>query len=67
MEIKNFVPKQMPALFEPSVLENLSEGLKIPEKLLALKMGKTQMFNVDVENVTNHEIYLRNRTLLGHL
>lgn len=63
----NFIPKQMPALFEPTVLENLPEGLTIPEMLVPLKRGKTQIFNVDVENVTDHDIHLRNRTLLGHL
>ena len=62
-----FVPNSMLAMFEPEVDPSLPDGLQINETLVSLKNGTTQRLHINVENVTDHDIYLRNRTVLGRV
>eukprot|EP00794_Sanderia_malayensis_P011482 gene11482-12679_t len=62
-----FIPMKIPALFEPNICASLPDGLKIAETLVALKKGKTQIIHINVENETDHDICLQNRTVVGHL
>ena len=62
-----FVPKSMLAMFEPEVDPSLPDGLQINETLVSLKNGTTQRLHINIENVTDHNIYLRNRTVLGRV
>ena len=61
------VSTRMPVLFEPDELEPWPPGLVIPERLTAVKPGKSSHIQVGVMNSTNHDITIPNRTPLGHL
>ena len=62
-----FIPNQMPALFVPNVTDNVPEGLKLDETVVCLKKSSTQIIHLNVENETDHDICLRNRTHIGQI
>ena len=56
-----------PVIFEPDGLHPWLSGLVIPEKLLAVKQGKSSQIEIEVTNTTKHDILLPNRTVLGRI
>ena len=56
-----------PVIFEPDELHPWPSGLVIPEKLLAVKQGKSSQIEIEVTNTTKHDILLPNRTVLGRI
>ena len=62
-----FVPNSMLAMFEPALNQNLPDGLQITETIVSLKSGTTQRLQISIENLTDHDIHLRNRTVLGRV
>ena len=61
------ITRRTPAIFEPDVAGNFSQGLQITEELVTLKQGTTQIVHINVTNISDHDIRLRNRTVLGNL
>ena len=41
--------------------------MQVSETLLTVKKGKLSQVDIDITNITSHEIVLRGRTLLGRL
>ena len=62
-----FVPNSMLAMFEPELNQYLPDGLRTTETLVSLKSGTTQRLQISIENSTDHDIHLRNRTVLGRV
>ena len=60
-----FVPNSMLAMFEPELNQHLPDGLQTTETTASLKSGTTQRLQISIENSTDHDIHLRNRTVLG--
>ena len=56
-----------PAIFEPEITGGFPDGLQLAETLVMLKRGVTQILQICIENTTDHDIRLRNNTLIGHL
>ena len=56
-----------PVIFEPDELHPWPSGLVIPEKLLAVKQGKSSQIEIEVTNTTKHDIILPNQTVLGRI
>ena len=61
------VEKLTPVLFVPETLAEWPDGLEVTETLLNIKPGKTSRVKVAVYNGTDHDIVLKNRTMLGCL
>ena len=61
------VAEKTPVLFEPDELASWPDGLTVHETLTTVKQGSTSQVKIDVVNTTNHDIVLRNRTVLGRL
>ncbi len=61
----SFLPKSMLAMFEMDITQHLPDGIRPTETLVLLKNGTTQLLQINVENTTDHDIKLRNRTVLG--
>ena len=62
-----YIARSVPAIFEPEMIGGIPDGLQLTEMLVTLKRGTTQMLQVNIENLTNHDIRIRNNTLVGHL
>ena len=56
-----------PVIFEPDELHSWPSGLVNPEKLLAVKQGKSSQIEIEVTNTTKHDILLPNQTVLGRI
>ena len=54
-------------LFVPETLVEWPDGLEVTETLLNIEPGKTSRVKVVVYKGTNHDIVLKNRTMLGCL
>ena len=61
------VEKLTPVLFVPETLAEWPDGVEVTETLLNIKPGKTSRVKVAVYNETDHDIVLKNRTMLGCL
>ncbi|KAK3720025.1 hypothetical protein QZH41_005170 [Actinostola sp. cb2023] len=61
------VAESIPVLFEPDELCHLPQGLEVPEALLTLTKGKTNIVDIEVLNTTHHDIKIRGRTVMGTL
>ena len=61
------IASHTPVIFEPDELHPWPSGLVIPEKLLAVKQGKSSQIEIEVTNTTKHDILLPNRTVLGRI
>ena len=61
------IASRTPVIFEPDELHPWPSGLVIPEKLLAVKQGKSSQIEIEVTNTTKHDILLPNRTVLGRI
>ena len=58
---------RLPVLFEPDVESPWSSGLEVPETLVTIRGGASSPVRIQVRNTTDHDITLRNRTVLGKL
>ena len=54
-----------PFIFEPDELSPWPTGLVIPDKLLAIKPGKSSQIEIEVTKITKHDILLPKRTVSG--
>ena len=61
------IVNQTPVIFESDELSLWPMGLVIPEKLLAIKPGKSSQIEIEVTNITKCEILLPKRTVLGRI
>ena len=61
------VARPTPVLFEPYETSPWPHGMQVSETLLTVKKGKLSQVDIDITNITSHEIVLRGRTLLGRL
>ena len=61
------VKKLTPVPFVPETFAEWFDGLEVSESLLNIKPGKTSRLKVAVYNGTDHDIVLKNRTMLGCL
>lgn len=61
------VEKLTPVVFVPEPPAKWPDSLEITETLLNIKLGKTSKVKVAVYNGTDHNIVLKNRTMLGCL
>ena len=52
------IVNRTPVIFEPDELSLWPMGLVIPEKLLAIKPGKSSQIEIEVTNITKHDILL---------
>ena len=55
------------AVFEPDEEETWPSGLSMSETLLRIKGGSSNQVKLEVRNDSNHDIVLKNRTLVGRL
>ena len=61
------IASHTPVIFEPDELHSWPSGLVIPDKLLAVKQGKSSQIEIEVTNTTKHDILLPNQTVLGRI
>ena len=61
------IASRTPFIFEPDELHPWPSGLVLPEKLLAVKQGKSSQIEIEVTNSTKHDILLPNQTVLGRI
>ena len=61
------IVNQTTVIFEPDELSLWPTGLFIPEKLLAIKPGKSSQIKIEVTNITKHDILLPKQTVLGRI
>ena len=54
-------------MLEPDVESGFPPGLEVHESLLTLKKGNCSRINLQIVNKCNHDIILKNRSLLGSL
>ena len=54
-------------VFEPDEEETWPSGLSMSETLLRIKGGSSNQIKLEVRNDSNHDIVLKNRTLVGRL
>ena len=59
------IASRTPVIFEADELRPWPTGLVIPEKLFAVKQGKSSHIEIEVTNTTKHDILLPNRTVLA--
>ena len=59
--------KPTPVLFEADENGQWPSGLQVSDTLLTAMAGKSCRVQVEVKNITKHDIVLRNRTALGRL
>ena len=57
----------VPVLFEPDELSQSPTGLEIYETLKTVKKGSVSRVDIEVHNISDHDITLPRRTLLGRL
>ena len=62
-----YIGQTLPVLFEPDENTKLSTGLELHETLTSVKNGTKAVVQITVRNTTNHDILLRDRTVLGRL
>ena len=61
------IDEKTPVMFEPDVESGFPPGLEVLESLLTLKNGNCSRINLQIVNKGNHDIILKNRSLLGSL
>ena len=61
------IDSEIPILFEPEENSDLPYGLVVSESLFSLKPGKSNVIKFRVKNITNHNIVLPKRTVLGRI
>ena len=61
------IGRKVPALFQPDELHEWPDGIQIPETLVNVTGGSSCRISIQVENTTDHEIVIKNRTRLGRL
>ena len=64
------IANRTPVIFKPDKLRpwpNGPTGLVIPEKLFAVKQGKSNQIEIMVTNTTKHDILLPNPTVIGRI
>ena len=61
------IDEKTPVMFEPDVESGFPPGLEVHESLLTLKKGNCSRINLQIVNKSNHDIILKNRSLLGSL
>ena len=61
------VDDKLPVLFEPLESSEIPEGLVLQDSLLFVKRGNTSRVKIPVHNMTNHDIVLTSRAVLGTL
>ena len=61
------IARDTPILFESDENPELPHGLIVSDSLLTLKRGKTSIVNIEVKNVSKHDIVLPHRCLLGRI
>ena len=61
------IESRFPVLFEPDVESPWPSGLEVPETLVTLRGGASSRVGIQVRNITDHDIILKNRTVLGKL
>ena len=59
--------KRTPVIFEPDEAAPWPDGLSMPETVLCVKHGKSRTVSVEVTNMSNSDISLQGRTVLGRL
>eukprot|EP00794_Sanderia_malayensis_P013146 gene13146-14497_t len=62
-----FVAYSTPSMFEPEINGTIPDGLQLTGTLITLKKGTKQMMEIDIENVTGHDIRVQARTVVGHI
>ena len=62
---KGLIDEKTPVMFEPDVESGFPSGLEVHESLLTLKKGNCSRINLQIVNKSNHDIILKNRSLLG--
>ena len=63
----NATPGKFPVLFEPDIEPLLMSDLEVNRALLNVPGGASCKVGIQVSNSTNHDIVLKNRTVLGKL
>jgi len=58
---------RLPVLFEPDIESPWPPGLEVPETSVTLRGGASSHIRIQVKNTTDHDITLKNRTMLGKL
>lgn len=61
------VTKTTPVIFEPDETRPWETGLEVSPTLINLKRGQCSRVHIEVTNPTQHDIVLKNRTVLGGL
>ena len=61
------IDEKTPVMFEPDVGSGFHPGLEVHESLLTLEKGNCSRINLQIVNKSNHDIILRNKSLLGSL
>ena len=63
------VESRLPVMFEPDIDHESPwpPGLVIPEKLVNIKGGASLRVGIQMENNTEHDVILKNRTVVGKL
>ena len=61
------VLEKTPVVFEPSVNQVWPEGLDIPQTMVTMEKGTSCRISVPVSNVTDRDIILHPRTLIGSI
>ena len=61
------IDKKTPVMFEPDVESGFPPGPEVHESFLTLKKGNCSRINLQIVNKSNHDIILKNRSLLGSL
>ena len=61
------IDEKTPVMFDPDVESGFPPGLEVHESLLTLKKGNCLRINLQIVNKSNHDIILKNRSLLGSL
>ena len=63
----NATPEKFPVPFEPDIEPLLLSDLEVNQTLLNVPGGASCKLGIQVSNLTNHDIVLKNRTVLGKL
>ena len=58
------IDEKTPVMFEPDVESGFPPGLEVHESLLTLKKGNFSRIDLQIVNKSNHDIILKNRSLL---
>ena len=59
------IASEIPVVFQPEENPDFPNGLVVSESLFSLKPGKKSVVKFQVQNISNHDIVLPKRTVLG--